>query len=647
MIMNKRKGATLVEMILVVALIAILSVTLTPFIRTLRMTWESSTRRTEMVQSGRASLDRITKDFRKAALITEIEEVDSDPCDYIKFSVKESADTTREYAFFHNIDNNPADYYVGTVGNIKPGDVVMASYPTEEELQAEPSLQPTYSLLARSVESLTFTYLDEEGQAAESADGVSSVQMAMAISDPSGKAPLKLTATSYLRTGGGGGVGFNPQSIGLMLTAEGGYKSACLNAEDIQTTMNEAEAGGHLLLRAGTYQVNLRMIENVSLWGGYEQGFRAVFDAIEAEGSYIPGPPDTDNARDLSANTTILDGNNSDSVIKANDMRTSITIDGFTVQNGIGIKFRNNYYGGGIYCQNASPTISNNIISGNRVGNNGGGIFCESSSPTILNNTISGNNASDGGGGIYCNNNSSPTISNNTISGNNASDGGGGIYCNYSSPIITNCVISQNQAEKGAGIYCLEESSPQIIHSAILDNKGEALYCDSNCHPKLINTISWGNDERPGVVLAGASRITVNHCLLEGGRENFSSREVNCVLHWYGPEESPHPQLRESDILPGLYHLTANSPCIDAGVYVGVTTDIDGETRGLYDSKLDIGPDERIDRDGDGWPARADCDDSNPDVNPDAEEDRGNGIDDDCDGQTDEGCFISVVTFFQ
>jgi hypothetical protein len=61
-----------------------------------------------------------------------------------------------------------------------------------------------------------------------------------------------------------------------------------------------------------------------------------------------------------------------------------------------------------------------------------------------------------------------------------------------------------------------------------------------------------------------------------------------------------------------------------------------------------------VDNDGDGYgdPAsaacvypQADCDDSNPEVNPGHVEVAGNGIDDDCDGKIDEACFIATAAF--
>ncbi len=55
------------------------------------------------------------------------------------------------------------------------------------------------------------------------------------------------------------------------------------------------------------------------------------------------------------------------------------------------------------------------------------------------------------------------------------------------------------------------------------------------------------------------------------------------------------------------------------------------------DPKTDTGelPGDPVDADGDGWTAEDDCDDSDPEVNPGADE-LCNGLDDDCDGEVDE-----------
>lgn len=53
------------------------------------------------------------------------------------------------------------------------------------------------------------------------------------------------------------------------------------------------------------------------------------------------------------------------------------------------------------------------------------------------------------------------------------------------------------------------------------------------------------------------------------------------------------------------------------------------------------------DKDGDGHDDIAcdgiDCDDQDPEVNPDHPEVPDNGIDDNCDGEIDEGCFVGFA----
>ncbi len=46
------------------------------------------------------------------------------------------------------------------------------------------------------------------------------------------------------------------------------------------------------------------------------------------------------------------------------------------------------------------------------------------------------------------------------------------------------------------------------------------------------------------------------------------------------------------------------------------------------------------DCDGDGFAPPEDCDDNDPDVNPDAEEICNNGVDDDCNGVVDSDCYF-------
>jgi PKD repeat protein len=130
---------------------------------------------------------------------------------------------------------------------------------------------------------------------------------------------------------------------------------------------------------------------------------------------------------------------------------TSETIvEGFTIRKG---NADNPGGGGGISCENSSPTITNCTITNNSGGYGyGGGIRCNLSSLTITNCTITGNLANYGGG-IYCRQ-CSPTITNCLVT-NNSAEYGGGIYFNKSNAPTTNCTIADNSATKyGGGFYC-------------------------------------------------------------------------------------------------------------------------------------------------------------------------------------------------
>ena len=129
----------------------------------------------------------------------------------------------------------------------------------------------------------------------------------------------------------------------------------------------------------------------------------------------------------------------------------------------------------------------------------------------------------------------------------------------------------------------------------------------------------------------------MSHSAVQGGEEDVYLGALS-YLAWLDGNIDADPMF----VGGGDYHLTADSPCIDMGADGGVYTDIDGEFR-PQGAGYDMGADEYLDPDcwdvdmdgyGDQICGGSDCDDSDPDVNPGAEE-LCNGIDDNCDGFID------------
>ena len=189
---------------------------------------------------------------------------------------------------------------------------------------------------------------------------------------------------------------------------------------------------------------------------------------------------------------------------------------GLTIQNG-DVTFNSPgllSYGGGMHCRNSSPTIANNIITGNNA-KCGGGLYLDGSSAMIANNIITGNSPSFGGG-LYLDE-SSPTMTNNTITGNSALVAGG-LYLYLSSPTMVNNTIAGNSAERGAGGLQLLHSSPTMANNTIMGNSaaggdGGGLNLSSS-HPTMINNTIKDNsaaDDAGGLLLSYSSPTMVNN----------------------------------------------------------------------------------------------------------------------------------------
>jgi hypothetical protein len=245
------------------------------------------------------------------------------------------------------------------------------------------------------------------------------------------------------------------------------------------------------------------------------------------------------------ANNLAVDGNAQSSVFYVNPGKT-VTIDDLTVANGNSFTYGGGIYndhatltvsncivsdnyayaGGGIRNEDGALTLNNSTISGNLTGY-GGGVsnqaFAGSATLTITNCTLSGNLAGKGGGGIsniapYGDATATLTVTNSTISGNSTQSIGGGIY-NSANGIatltVTNSTISGNLAGQGGGIFneALGGGAAVETGNTIFDagGSGENIFNYAGTVTSLGYNVS--NDDGGGFLIGDGDQINTNPLL--------------------------------------------------------------------------------------------------------------------------------------
>jgi hypothetical protein len=330
----------------------------------------------------------------------------------------------------------------------------------------------------------------------------------------------------------------------------------------IQQAIDFVEGGDVVLVAPGSY------VENIDYSG----------KAITIR-SDVDGDPAT---QDLSPETTIIDGNQSDSVVvfQSGEGADSV-LKGFTITNGLAD------FGGGIYCIQSSPTIQNSVITGNTATNYGGGMQTyDNSSPEVKDCVFSDNDGTNYGGGMH-NYISSPTVTHCTFTGNTATLQGGGMQNYTSSPMVTNCIFAENSGNRGAGMMN-STSNPTVtnctffVNDAVVSGGGMENYSTSS--PVVTNCIFWGNtpDE---IYDDGTGTLVVTYSCVQGGWPGTGNIDSDpCFL-----------DPADEDL-----HLVCQSPCMDAGNNSAPglqALDIDGELRiidgnGDGTADVDMGCDE-------------------------------------------------------
>lgn len=159
--------------------------------------------------------------------------------------------------------------------------------------------------------------------------------------------------------------------------------------------------------------------------------------------------------------STIIDGNAKSSVVCLHNIEAEGAVfTGFTVENGEA------YNGGGVFCLNASPTISYCHVRYSN-GISGGGLLVAEGSPTISYCTVYDNSANYGGGMLFIN--SVSTVMNCTIFGNLAMEDGGGIFMFDSELTVENCILWNNSPEQ---LAMASTGDPSILSVGNSDVEG-------------------------------------------------------------------------------------------------------------------------------------------------------------------------------
>lgn len=248
--------------------------------------------------------------------------------------------------------------------------------------------------------------------------------------------------------------------------------------------------------------------------------------------------------------------------------------------------------GGGIYCRESSPTISNCLLIDNYAYQSGGAIDCWKSDATI-NECIIMSNTAYSGGGICCSGYSKPTISNCVIA-NNRAEGASGIYCQSDANII-NCLIIRNNAVVAGGIGVGGWAFPRIVNCTFSGNSATwagALYCSELSWPEVVNSIFWSNNAEYGSEIAmcnidWGSSLSVSYTNIQDGKAGiYRGHTSNTRLYWGPRNIDADPCFVEPGYwdsngvwVEGDYHLLRTSPCVDAGTDANNYSDIEGNIR--------------------------------------------------------------------
>lgn len=337
---------------------------------------------------------------------------------------------------------------------------------------------------------------------------------------------------------------------------------------------------------------------------------------------------------------TVLDGAGSGPVVvfRSGEPRETV-LEGFSITGGFAPD------GGGIRIFQSSPTLHRLIVAENQAENTGGGISASYSNALISNSLIVSNTAKEGGG--IAGRSSSFELIHLTVAYNTVTGGGAGVSCiEICSPTLLNSIVSFNTGSNSGGINII---LPGVL---VFENNDVFQNLPTDYNGIVSQTGRKGNISVNPLFVNGTAvyedadfQLLPESPCVDGGQD-VSKRSIPEDIHTVprpfdgNQDGSAEPDMGayeyEFDV-DGDHYLVSEGDC-DEGESAhypgapetcedGVDQDCDGEDLSCRDQ----------DQDGDGMTEnQGDCDDSRADVALGLEE-LDDGVDNNCDGVTDEG----------
>ncbi len=321
----------------------------------------------------------------------------------------------------------------------------------------------------------------------------------------------------------------------------------------IQAGIDAAVDGDSVLVQPGTY------FENIN-FNGKNIVVSSLFLTTQ-DTSYI--------------SQTVIDGNQVTSVATfSNNEDTTAVLSGVTIQNG-----NNVVYGGGIHCENSSPTFSYLNIRSNISTGNGGGISLHNYHGNLSNILIEDNLANTNGGGIWAYY-SEFSLTNVTSKGNTCGSYGAGLHIETcDKALLKNVLVVENvTALDGGGIFLTGTNNAQIVNSTISNNSGRygagMVIAGLLSDLEIYNSIVSGNINGADVQVWNlAPHQIFNSCISYA----FGGWDENQNGAWPGSSNIVTDVVFEEN----SYRLNQYSPCISGGLDTTIVPafDIEGNPR--------------------------------------------------------------------